>query len=203
MAPSYVAGGGAGSAWAADGAVSSVLDNVGLLTPETREYLEKMVGQVEADTGLKMRVILPKPGQYTDKEYMKPVAVAWGVDRTSLILIVEDAKGGAVANTGKSRGPGAFGKRYLDWSPGFRLQEKYQFRLSRDFFLRNKGKFGTPEYVKENGLDGAVRDAARDVATCYYKLAASQATQNGMASPICGDPFPREQVDAVLGEHGL
>merc|ERR1712137_708624 len=125
---------------------------------------------------------------------MKSVAVGWNLDRLSLILIAEDQKGGGKINKGMT-------KRYLDFSPGFRLQEQYQFRLSRDFFLRNKGKYGTREYVKANTIDTSIRDSVRDVATCFYKLSASKAA--GVTSPICADPFPKSAVDAFLSERGL
>merc|ERR1712039_625093 len=95
------------------------------------------------------------------KEFMKPVIKAWNLDRATTVLIME----GKDASSRK----GYFSAKILDFSQGFELLKKYQFRLSNEYFVRNKGYYGSSEYVKANGVDGAVLGSVRDVAACFYK----------------------------------
>lgn len=179
---------GAGRAEEPSVGTTKVVDATNLLAPSTEKALEALVGQLQRDTGLKVRVVCPPSGIERSKEsygeYMRPISKAWELDQSSIVLSAEE------------RAQGRTGRSYslLNFSPGFRLLERFQFRLTSEYFIRTKNRFGNNDYVNAKGPDVAVMDGARNLVACLYKLTDDRGA-------TCPDPLDEKEVAAILARH--
>ena len=74
---------------------------------------------------------------------------------------------------------------------GFRLQERFQYRLTNDFLLSVADKYGFPPTVDKVGPDLAIQDATKNVAACLFGLS-DDATKRFLRF------VPEEQVTKIL-----
>ena len=79
---------------------------------------------------------------------------------------------------------------------GFRLQERFQYRLTNDFTLSVADKYGFPPTVDRIGPDLAIQQAAENVAACLFALS-DDSTKRFLRA------VPEEAVPKILKKHGL
>jgi len=167
-----------------------VLDETNIITPATEAYLDKVLRRLQEDTGLKVRVIAPPAGLQNDrekfKEYLKPITKDWGTDNKSLVIVAEE-------RLNKRNGRQL---PLMTIQPGFRLQERFQYRLTQDYILGVADKFGFPTTVNETGTDLAIKSATQNVAACLFSLAATKDTRYLL-------PLSEQEVATFLSQHGL
>ena len=147
----------AGSMWAMHSPSALAYDNPDLLpstfTPVVdlakslpdlqEEKLVQEIGQFEADTGWKLRVLT----QY-DRTQGRAVIKYWGLDDKS-ILLVADSRGGNI----------------LSFSVGDAVYEL----LPRTFWIELQTRFGNLYFVREQGEDQAILQALDSVKGCLLK----------------------------------
>mmetsp|Transcript_16191 Transcript_16191/g.36272 ORF Transcript_16191/g.36272 Transcript_16191/m.36272 type:complete len:290 (-) Transcript_16191:40-909(-) len=185
-----------GSVFASDHAhaeaasVSPVVDETGLMTTFTKKHLETVLKTVEKDTQLKLRVICPPNGLQRDREafreYVQPIKEAWGANAYSLVIVAENRIN---PRTGRAL-------PLLTIQPGFRLQEKFQYRLTQDYLQATADRFGFPPTVNKEGTDACLLRATENVAALLLALADTQNTRYVQ-------PLSPQEVDANLKRHGL
>lgn len=165
-----------------------VLDESGLLTPSTEKSLDRRLRKLEADTGLKLRVICPPAGLQTQREawrsYLRPISKRMGIDESSLVIVAEET---AQARSGRMLG-------LLTINPGYKLQERYQYRLTNDFLFRVSTFYGFPKYVDEKGTDTAITEATNELVAVLYKLTEDKSMR--FISPLTA-----KEVEEVLDKH--
>lgn len=167
-----------------------VIDTTKLMAPTTISQIDGAIRRLQQDTGLKVRLICPPPGVSKDRDsymaYLKPIAKKWDLDQTGIVVTAE------LRIQGKTR------RQYglLEYSPGYRLLEKFQFRLTGDYFIKSKNRFGSPAIVQQKGTDDAIRDAMQNLIACLYKLSQDRNT-------ACPDPLEPQEVKAILQRHNL
>jgi len=170
--------------------VSPVVDETGLMTTFTKKHLETVLKTVEKDTQLKLRVICPPNGLQRDREafreYVQPIKEAWGANAYSLVIVAENRIN---PRTGRAL-------PLLTIQPGFRLQEKFQYRLTQDYLQATADRFGFPPTVNKEGTDACLLRATENVAALLLALADTQNTRYVQ-------PLSPQEVDANLKRHGL
>ena len=77
---------------------------------------------------------------------------------------------------------------------GFRLQERFQYRLTNDYILSVADKYGFPPTVDRIGPDLAIQEATKNVAACLFGL--SDDTTKRFLRVL-----PEEQVLKILQKH--
>jgi len=164
-----------------------VFDETNLLTPSSEKYLSRLLSRLEADTKAKLRVLCPPIGLKEDrkawKQFSTPVFKQMLVDQSSLVILAEQQVGAELKDV-----------NLLSYIPGSKLLSRWQFRLTKISFQREKAKFGTSDYVNSRGTDAAIRGTARSVAASIYKL---------IDDPSYGGfILPDNEVDDILGRHG-
>lgn len=174
-------------------------DDSGLMAAATREGLGALLAQLERDTEIKLRVICPPRGLQQDgekfRDYLRPISKRWGLDQSSVVIVAEEPAPG--------RGP-AGGPKQLGWlsiNAGFKLQERFQYTFTKDYTLRCASAFGSSEYVRGRGADGAIKDAAENVAAALYDLLDRRATSLPRVVRGFREPLASEEVSAILGRH--
>lgn len=167
-----------------------VLDETNLLAPSTRKYLDKVLRRLQGETGLKVRVICPPLGLQENKtafkEFLRPVYKDWAMDASSLGIVAEQ------------RVQKRWGRTLplLSIQPGYRLQERFQYRLTQDFVIGVADAFGNPQYYQAKGTDVAIQEATENVAAGLFNLVDD-------ASARYFAPLPPAEVTAILRRHGL
>jgi len=167
-----------------------LVDETNLLAPSTEKYLEKLLRKLQEDTGLKLRVICPPTGLQNDRdefsEYLKPISKKLGTDPSSLVILCEER---FQKRTGRPL-------PLMTLQAGFRLQERFQYRLTNDFLLSVADKYGFPKTVDQTGPDFAIQEATKNVAAALYGLS-DDPTKRFLRA------VPDEEVPRVLKKHGL
>mmetsp|Transcript_3019 Transcript_3019/g.6893 ORF Transcript_3019/g.6893 Transcript_3019/m.6893 type:complete len:232 (+) Transcript_3019:38-733(+) len=173
-----------------DGSPLFVVDETNLLTPSTEKYLDRLLKKLEDDTGLKLRVICPPRDLQTDRDafsdYLRPISKKLGTDQSTVVILAEER---FQKRTGRPL-------PLMTVQVGFRLQERFQYRLTNDFLLSVADKYGFPPTVDKVGPDLAIQDATKNVAACLFGLS-DDATKRFLRF------VPEEQVTKILQKHGL
>lgn len=166
-----------------------VVDATNVIAPSTRKYLDKVLRRLQEDTGLKVRVICPPSGIQGDREqfrtYLRPINKELGIDPMSLVIVAEQR----VSKEGRIL-------PLLSIQSGFRLQERFQYRLTQDFLAGAADKFGFPKYFEAKGTDTAIQEATENVAAALYNLVDDKTSRYYA-------PLPPEEVTAILKRHSL
>lgn len=173
-----------------DGSPLFVVDETNLLTPSTEKYLDRLLKKLEDDTGLKLRVICPPRDLQTDRDafsdYLRPISKKLGTDQATVVILAEER---FQKRTGRPL-------PLMTVQVGFRLQERFQYRLTNDFLLSVADKYGFPPTVDKVGPDLAIQDATKNVAACLFGLS-DDATKRFLRF------VPEEHVAKILKKHGL
>jgi len=179
-----------------------VADDLDLLAPSSEARLGRLLGRLEAETGIKVRVACPPRGVQEDrerwKEYYRPLSKAWGTDESSLVIVVNQPD---PRRTERSIEPKQI--ELLTIVPGVKLKEKFQYTLTSDYILRTASRFGDRSYVEKNGMDTAITEATENVVAALYSLLDRR--QDGAKVRIVRgfrEPLSPEEVTAVLDRHG-
>jgi len=140
-----------------------VYDETNLLTTSTEKYLGRLLAKLETDTQVKLRVICPpigvKDNRDSWKQFSSPVFRQMLVDQNSLVVLAEQQVGTQFRDS-----------NLLSFIPGSNLMSRFQFKLTKYSFQREKAKYGTPEYVNGKGTDAAVRDSVRSMSASIYRM---------------------------------
>ena len=125
----------------------SVIDLQKWLTAAERGRLERLISNLERDTGFRLRVLTqqyPETPGLAVKDY-------WAVDGRTVVLVADlGINGRARANV-------------LNFNVGDALP------FSNTFWSRLQSKYGNTFYVKENGIDSAIMEAAGALADCLRR----------------------------------
>jgi len=171
-------------------AVELVIDETNLMAPSTRKYLDKILRRLQEDTGLKLRVICPPAGIQGKREefrtYLRPINKRLGIDLSSLVILAEQR---VQTRSGQPL-------PLLSIQPGFRLQERFQYRLTQNYVIGTADKFGFPEYVEAKGTDVAIQETTENVVAMLYGLVNNTSMKYSF-------PLSSEEVSATLRSHGL
>ncbi|MBE9177515.1 TPM domain-containing protein [Oculatella sp. LEGE 06141] len=117
-----------------------VIDLADSLTTIQQEQLDQKLGDFEAETGWKLRVLT----QF-DRTPGRAVKDFWGLDDKS-VLLVADPRGGNL----------------LNFSVGDALYDL----LPRTFWIELQTRYGNQFFVRENGEDGSIVNALDSIQTC-------------------------------------
>ena len=79
---------------------------------------------------------------------------------------------------------------------GYRLQERFQYRLTNEYVLSVADKYGFPKTVDRIGPDIAIQEATKNVAACLFGLS-DDGTKRFLRA------VPEEAVPKILQKHGL
>ncbi|CAJ1401821.1 unnamed protein product [Effrenium voratum] len=177
-------------AWAQSAEQQMIVDDTNLLAPSTEKSLDRILRKLQADTGLKLRVVCPPTGIQDNRDefraYLKPISKTLGADTSSVVLVAEER----------------FEKRFgrplplMTLQAGFRLQERFQYRLTNDFLLAVADKFGFPGTVSQIGSDLAIERATKNVAAALFAL--SEDPKSSFLQPLSDD-----LVASTLQRHGV
>lgn len=188
-----------------------IADSAGILSPTTNNYLTGIIRQLESETGVKVRIVCPPPdlqqGRDAWSEYYRPLRKAWALDESGLLIVARQPAGGQGGSTGGSTegvrmrdNPKQLG--LLTINAGLKLQEKFQYTLTRDYALRTASRFGSPEYITKFGLDLAIKETAENVVAGIHSLL-DRRKDGAKVRVVRGlrDPLPAEEVSEILGRH--
>lgn len=178
-----------------------VVDEGNVLDSSTRLALTSLLRKFEKDTNIKVRVLCPPSGsQQTPeqwREFVRPIKKRWGIDEGGLVVVAEQP----AEWTGRQmQGPKATG--FLQIAPGFKLQERFQYTLTKDYTLRTASAFGNSEYVKAHGVAGAILAATENVVAAMYELLDRRLTKLPRVVRGYREPMPADEVSAILKRHG-
>ncbi|KAI3437659.1 hypothetical protein D9Q98_000109 [Chlorella vulgaris] len=123
------------------GAVTPVIDVAGFLTEGEETRIRSTVESLEADTGVKLRVLAqnyPQTPGLAIKDY-------WGVDADTVVFVA-DPNTGNILN--------------------FNVGENVDFKVPRNFWSRLAGRFGTKVYWQKQGQDVAIVNAVAAIDNC-------------------------------------
>mmetsp|Transcript_27465 Transcript_27465/g.53676 ORF Transcript_27465/g.53676 Transcript_27465/m.53676 type:complete len:297 (+) Transcript_27465:31-921(+) len=169
---------------------SFVLDETNIIAPSTETYLDKVLRRLQLDTGLKVRVICPPAGLQNErtafKEYLRPINREWGLDPSSLVIVAEAR---VKERTGRTL-------PLLTIQPGFRLQERFQYRMTQDFIIGTADRFGFPKTYEETGTDQAIKEATENIVAGLFSLVDNPKLR-------LGQPLNPEEVVSSFQRHGL
>lgn len=119
---------------------TAVIDLANSLTSIQQEDLDKHLGDFEAETGWKLRVLT----QF-DRTPGRAVKDFWSLDDKS-VLLVADLRGGNL----------------LNFSVGDALYDL----LPRTFWIELQTRYGNQFFVRDNGEDGSIISALESIETC-------------------------------------
>lgn len=119
---------------------TNVIDLAKILTAVQEEALSKNLGEFEAETGWKLRVLT----QF-DRTPGTAVKQFWGLDNKS-VMLVADQRGGNILN--------------------FSVGDDFYPLLSRTFWIELQTRFGNQFFVRENGEDQSIIQALDAVKLC-------------------------------------
>lgn len=181
---------------------SVIADDMDLLPPSSEVRLARLLGRLETETGIKVRVVCPPRGVQEDrerwKEYYRPLSKAFGTDESSLVIVVDQPD---PRRTERSIEPKQI--ELLRIVPGVKLKEKFQYTLTNDYILRTASRFGDRSYVQQKGIDTAVMETTENIVAALYSLLDRR--QDGAKVRVVRgfrEPLPPEEVLAVLERHG-
>jgi TPM domain len=120
-----------------------IIDLAKALTPFQEERLVTEIGEFEAETGWKLRVLT----QF-DRTPGRSVKKYWGLDDKS-VLLVADSRGGNILN--------------------FNVGDTAYRLMPRSFWIELQTRFGNMYYVREHGEDGAILDSLNTVKGCLAR----------------------------------
>ncbi len=148
-------------------APTPIIDLAQTLTTTQEKILSEQLAQLEAETGFKLRVLT----QF-DRTPGRAVKEFWGLDENSVLLIADERGGNLL---------------------GFNVGRSLYALLPRTFWIELQTRFGNLYYVRENGPDQSILDAADTLVTCL---------RQGGCNVVPG--LPREQwiltlITSVLG----
>lgn len=176
-----------------------VVDQAGLTVPSTRRYLSGLLGRLEAESGIKVRVICPPPGLRRDRarfgDFMGPLTKSLGLDQNSVVIVAElqaEARSGRLA------------RRLLNLQMGTALQQRFQYAFNNDFMSSVANRFGSQGSVDEKGTDGAIREATENIAAALYSLVDRESggpSRSLFTKPWYRSYVPAEDVASILGRH--
>lgn len=119
---------------------TNVIDLAKILTAVQEEALSKNLGEFEAETGWKLRVLT----QF-DRTPGTAVKQFWGLDSKS-VMLVADQRGGNILN--------------------FSVGDDFYPLLSRTFWIELQTRFGNQFFVRDNGEDQSIIQALEAVKLC-------------------------------------
>ncbi|PRW20953.1 thylakoid lumenal kDa chloroplastic [Chlorella sorokiniana] len=123
------------------GDFTPVIDVAGFLTEGEERRIRDRVEALEADTGVKLRVLAqnyPQTPGLAIKDY-------WGVDADTVVFVA-DPNTGNILN--------------------FNVGENVDFKVPRSFWSRLAGRFGTKFYWQEKGTDVSIVNAVAAIDNC-------------------------------------
>jgi len=167
-----------------------VYDATNLLAPSTRKYLDKLLRRLQEETGLKARVICPPAGLQEERtafrDFLRPINKEWGIDASSIVILAEE------------RVQKRWGRTLplFTVQPGYKLQERFQYRLSQDFVMGVADVYGSPQYFQAKGTDQAIQEATENVVAALFDLVDNRSARYF-------NTVPEEEVRAILKRHGL
>lgn len=177
-----------------------VFDVTGLTLPSTRVYLNGWLGRLEAQTGIKFRVICPPPGLQNQRdewrEYLRPISKKWGLDQGSVVITAElkvDSKRG-LTKSGLMRA-----------SVGQHILERFQYTFNNDFVTAVSNRFGSSSYVDSNGTDQAIRDATENIIAGLFSITDLEKDRGKDKGPFSTSWYrsyvPADDVSTILARH--
>ncbi len=119
---------------------TNVIDLAKSLTAIQEDKLSRDLGDFEAETGWKIRVLT----QY-DRTPGRAVKAFWGLDEKS-VMLVADQRGGNLLN--------------------FSVGEAFYALMPRTFWIELQTRFGNQFFVRENGEDQAILDTVDTLKLC-------------------------------------
>ena len=123
------------------GSSTFVIDVAGFLSDGQEKRIQKRVEALQADTGIKLRVLAqnyPDTPGLAIKDY-------WGVDGDTIVFVA-DPNTGNILN--------------------FNVGDNVDFQVPRSFWSKLAGKFGTKVYWQDNGEDVAIVNAVAAIDNC-------------------------------------
>lgn len=192
-------------------ALGPIADSAGVLSAATRKYVEAIIGQLEAETGVKVRVVCPPADLQTGREawsaYYRPLRKAWAFDEGGLLIVARQPAAGQDRASGEpapvanmSGGPKQLG--FLTINVGLKLQERFQYTLTRDYALRTASRFGSPDRVNELGMDRAIVETTENVVAGIHSLL-DRRKDGAKVRVVRGlrEPLPPDEVSEILARH--
>ncbi|CAE8607959.1 unnamed protein product [Polarella glacialis] len=171
-----------------------IIDETKLVASSTEKYLDGLLRGLQRDTGLKVRVICPPAGIQGDRkafaEYLRPINKDWGVDSSTLVIVAEER------NKKQRNGQQGRPLPLMTIQAGFRLQERFQYRLTQDYLLGCADRFGFPTTVNERGTNESMKAATANVVAVMFSLV-DDPNMRYLAPPS------EEEVSTILKRHGL
>lgn len=129
----------------ADGSTPKVMDiGVNFLTKGEMKRLEKLIADLETQTGFKVRVLCqryPETPGLAIKDY-------WNVDDDTVVLVADKGLKGT--------------SNILNFNVGANLDDK----LPNIFWQRLQGRYGTSRYWRDNGEDVSILNAVQSIVYC-------------------------------------
>lgn len=128
-----------------DGSTPKVIDaGVNFLTKGQMKRLEKLIADLENDTGFKLRILCqsyPETPGLAIKDY-------WGVDDSTVVLVADKGLKGT--------------SNILNFNVG----EAFSDKLPNIFWQRLQGRYGTSRYWRDNGADVSIINAVESIVFC-------------------------------------
>ena len=132
-----------------DGPKVNIIDLEKMLAPSQSKKIDKLLANLERDTGYKFRVLCqryPQTPGLAIKNY-------WDLDDKSIVMVVD-------------RGASKSGMANI---LNFNVGQGVDLALPPVFWTRLRNFFGTVYYVKDNGEDSAIINAVDTVVACLRK----------------------------------
>ncbi|GMH44187.1 hypothetical protein BSKO_12121 [Bryopsis sp. KO-2023] len=120
---------------------TTVIDVAGFLTKREEQNLSKEIASLEADTGVRLRVLAqsyPETPGLAVKEF-------WKVDEDTVVFVADPTFGGIL---------------------NFNVGQNIDFQVPRNFWSRLTGKFGNKFYWREKGENVAIINAVGAIDSC-------------------------------------
>ena len=122
---------------------TTVIDLAKSLTTAQEASLNEQLGQLEEETGWKLRVLT----QY-DRTPGRAVKDFWGLDEHS-VMLVADPRGGNLLN--------------------FSVGDAVYDLLPRTFWIELQTRYGNQFFVRNNGEDGSILNALQSIEMCLRR----------------------------------
>ena len=118
-----------------------VIDVAGFLTSGEEARIAAIVGALEADTGIKLRVLAQN---YPDTPGLA-IRDFWGVDDDTVVFVADPGTGNIL---------------------NFNVGAGVDLRVPRSFWSRLAGKYGTKFYWRDNGESASILNAVHAIDVC-------------------------------------
>eukprot|EP00933_Yihiella_yeosuensis_P054810 TRINITY_DN5337_c3_g1_i1.p1 TRINITY_DN5337_c3_g1~~TRINITY_DN5337_c3_g1_i1.p1 ORF type:complete len:284 (-),score=17.13 TRINITY_DN5337_c3_g1_i1:73-894(-) len=172
------------------GSLPFIVDETNLVASGTEAYLDRILRKLQDATGIKVRVICPPSGLQSDKEafkkYARPINKNWGMDAYSIVIVAEDR----IKKNTNTPLP------LITIQPGWKLTQRFQYRLGQDYCLGTADKFGYPPTVNEIGSNAAIKGATENVIAVLFNLLDDPTTRYLQS-------ISDEEVSKIFKRHGL